>query len=262
VLGGAASGAPAQPFTPTLAGVLPAGATLALDVSGLDHVAPQVLNAGSAAGIAGGLGPLISRLGTALVAEGVKVSDLVSIFHGESAIAILGSGRASTLVVVARTSDAARSESELARVQAPLQRLFRLPSPKDGASPHFVTRTVAGVTDHQIQLTTALQLNYAVFNGLVVISTGQSGIAAVAQRGHRLSADPSFTQVLGTRPAQVTSLVYASLGTLLHLSSAASASSTSLITRLAPDLQHIGAAGLSSTRTGNDATTDLTLQIR
>ena len=60
------NGIPNTAFTPTLASVMPAGASLMLDVSGLDRVAPQVLNAGSSAGVAGGIGPLLTRLGAAL----------------------------------------------------------------------------------------------------------------------------------------------------------------------------------------------------
>ena len=53
-------------FTPTLQNVMPAGSILMLDVTGLDRIAPRVLNAGATAGVAGGLGPLLSRLGAAL----------------------------------------------------------------------------------------------------------------------------------------------------------------------------------------------------
>ena len=68
---------------------MPAGASLILDVSGLDKVAPRVLDAGSSAGVAGGIGPLLTRLGTALKSEGVNVADIVSIFHREAAVAIV-----------------------------------------------------------------------------------------------------------------------------------------------------------------------------
>ena len=261
-LSGKPSGAPAVPFAPTMASVFPAGATLMLDVAGLNKVAPQVLNAGSAAGIAGGLGPLISRLGIALVSEGVKVSDLTALFDHESAVGIVGSGRNATLVIAARTPNPAQSEADLQKIQGPLEKLFHSTSKKI-ASPHFVTKTVAGVTVHQIQLTAGLQLNYAVLHGLVVISTAQSGIAVIAAQQNRLASDPNYSAVLGSHPAQVSSLVYANLGSLLGLSTVArSTSTTSLLARLAPDLAKLGAVGLSSTRTGSDATSELNVQIR
>src|ERR1019366_1758321 len=74
-------------FTPTLQNVMPTGSILMLDVVGLDRLAPSVLNAGAVAGVAGGIGPLLSRLGSALASEGVNVHDLTSIFSGETAVA-------------------------------------------------------------------------------------------------------------------------------------------------------------------------------
>ncbi len=79
-------------FTPTLQNVMPAGSILMLDVTGLDRVAPHVLNAGASAGVAGGLGPLLSRLGGALGSEGINVSNIVSIFDRETAVAIVPNG--------------------------------------------------------------------------------------------------------------------------------------------------------------------------
>ena len=81
-------------FTPTLQNVMPAGAIMMLDVTGLERVAPHVLNAGASAGVAGGLGPLLSRLGGALRSEGINVSDIVSIFNHETALAIVPNARA------------------------------------------------------------------------------------------------------------------------------------------------------------------------
>ena len=51
---------PATPaFAPSLQNVMPAGAILMFDIKGLDRIAPSVLNAGTVAGVAGGIGPLL-----------------------------------------------------------------------------------------------------------------------------------------------------------------------------------------------------------
>src|SRR5204863_8563928 len=63
-------------FTPTLASALPTWSLLALDVPGLDNVAPPVLGAAADAGIAGQLGPLLRHLGAALGSEGVNVHSI------------------------------------------------------------------------------------------------------------------------------------------------------------------------------------------
>ena len=170
-----------------------------------------MLNAGSAAGLAGGIGPLLSRLGSALRSEGVNVSDLVSIFHREAALAIVGGGQSPTLVVVARTPDQSRTQHELAALEAPLAQLFSAPGKNQSSVPVFDDRQVGGVTAHQLQLATGFQLDYAVFRGLVVISTSLAGIQDVAQQTRPLSRDPAFTSVLGSGARRVTSLVFANL---------------------------------------------------
>jgi hypothetical protein len=256
------SGARATAFSPSLQDVMPAGATLMLDVTGLDRAAPQVLNAGSAAGIAGGIGALLSRLGSALSSEGVNVKDLVSIFHGESAVAIVPGGKSPALLVVARTSDQKRTQDELAQLEAPLAQLFASPSKSSSSEPVFSDRQVSGVTVHQLALTTGFQLDYAVFRGLVVISTSLQGIADVAGQTHPLSRDPGFVTALGSRPRLVTSMVFADLGQLLGVGKVTGLSGSPTYTRLQPDLQKIGAVGLTSTRTADDSTTDLTIQVK
>jgi hypothetical protein len=248
------------PFSPSLQAVMPTAASLMLDVTGLDRVAPQVLNAGSAAGIAGGLGPLLSRLGSALVSEGVNVKDLVSIFHGESAVAIVGSGQTPTLVVAARTANQARTQTELAQLQAPLAQLFSSPSKSSSSVPVFNDRQVAGITAHQLALATGFQLDYAVFRGLVVISTSLQGIAAVAQQSHPLSRNPDFNATLGDRPSLVTSLVFADLAQLLSVGQQTGLGST--YSRLQPDLQRITAVGLTSARGKDESTTQVAVKVK
>ena len=54
-----------------------------LDLTGLDRAAPQLLGAGAAAGIGATIGPLLSRLGAALSAEGVNVPQLLSLFRDQ-----------------------------------------------------------------------------------------------------------------------------------------------------------------------------------
>lgn len=256
----AVSGAAAAPFAPTLQNLMPSDVSLMLDVTALDKVAPQVLNAGTAAGVAGGIGPLLSRLGSALSSEGVNVKDIVSIFHGEAAVAIVGAATSPKLVIVARTPHPARTQTELAELEAPLAQLF---ATKGAASePVFNDRQVAGITAHQLQLTTGLQLDYAVFRGLVVISTSLDGIAAVAQQAHPLARNPSFAFALGNRPKLVTTLVFADLAQLLSVGKQTGLTSSSVYNRLAPDLKRITAAGLSSTRHGAESDAQLSLQIR
>jgi hypothetical protein len=252
---------PPATFTPTLPALMPAASSLLLDVGDLAKVAPQVLNAGSAAGLAGGIGPLLARLGTALHSEGVNVSDLVSIFRHEAALAIVGGGRSPTLVVVARTASQSRTQHELAGLEAPLAQLFSTPGKKQSSEPVFNDRQVAGVTAHQLQLSTGFQLDYAVFRGLVVISTGLPGIQDVAQQTRPLPRAPAFAAVLGDGARQVTSLVFANLATLIGATQQSGLAAGSVGARLEPDLRKITGIGETSTRGAADSTTQLTVAV-
>jgi hypothetical protein len=249
-------------FTPSLPALMPATSSLLLDVAHLDKVAPHVLNAGSAAGLAGGIGPLLSRLGSALRAEGVNVADLVGIFHREAALAVVGNGESPTLVIVARTPSQSRTQRELAALEAPLAQLFAASGKDQHSVPVFNDRQVGAVTAHQLQLATGFQLDYAVFRGLVVISTSLQGIADVAQQTRPLSREPAFTSVLSSAPHQVSSLVFANLAALIGATQQSGLAAGSLGARLMPDLQRITGIGLTSTRGASDSTTQVTVAVK
>jgi hypothetical protein len=249
-------------FSPSLQNVMPTGSILMLDVSGLDRIAPQVLNAGATAGVAGDIGPLLSRLGTALTAEGVDVSSIVSIFHQEAAVAIVPHAQAPTLVIVARAPDQAKVRTELAQLEIPLAQLFKAPASASGNVPEFNDRQIGGVTAHQLVLTSGLQLDYAVFNGLVAISTSLPGLEAVAQQKQTLAHDPSFQFTLAHRPARVTSLVYLNFDQLLTLGEQTGLTSSATFETLHTDLEQIAAVGLSSTRSPGQSSAQISIRIR
>ncbi|HTU95323.1 MAG TPA: DUF3352 domain-containing protein [Solirubrobacteraceae bacterium] len=253
---------PPAAFTPTLPALMPAASSLLLDVADLARVAPTVLDAGSAAGVAGGIGPLLTRLGSALRSEGVNVSDLTSIFRHEAAVAVVGGGQSPALVVVARTTDQAQTQHELAQLEAPLAQLFSTPGKNQSSEPVFNDRQLGAVTAHQLQLTTGFQLDYAVFHGLVVISTSLAGVQDVADQTRSLAHDPGYDAVLGGATSQTTSLVFANVAALLSATQQSGSSAGSLTARLMPDLRAITGVGLTSTRGAADSTTQVTVAVK
>ncbi len=162
---------------------------------------------------------------------------------------------------MARARNEAQARTQLADLEIPLSQLFQPPSAGPGNVPEFNDRTVAGVSDHQLALTGGLELDYAVFHGLVVISTSVSGIAAVAQRSRTLAEDPAFRGVLAGHPARLTALVYMALPELVALGRRTDLISGSGFTRLAPDLAAISTAGLSTTRSSGESTVELNLRF-
>ncbi len=263
------SGSASRSFTPSLASALPQGTTLLIDITGLARVAPRVLGASAEGGIAGRVGPLLSRLGAALSAEGVDVRSIAAIFAGETAVAVspvsatrpAGAAHGPALVIVARTANQQATKRLLAGLEVPLARLFPPPSSGPGQAPEFNNVPVAGITAHELSLAAGLQLDYAVFRGLVVVSTSLQAIALVARHAHSLADDPAYQSTAGAGPSQVTSLVFLDFSQLLSLAEQTGLARSPRITALRPDLDKIKAIGLKSTRGTNDTTAQLTLRI-
>lgn len=253
---------PGASFSPRLQRVIPAGAGLMLEVDNLARALPQVLTAGSATGVGAGIGPLLSRLGTALSQAGVDVNGLVSQFTGESAVAILGSGRSSGLVIVSAPADPARARAALGQFQRAMARLVPASGGRAAARSVFRTERVDGLTVHAFQLTPTLALDYAIVRGKIVVATSPQGIAQVARTRRSLATDPSFTAALAGRPAAVTSLGYADLSRLVGSDAPALSAGSSTLARLLPDLQRIGAVGIASTRGRGESTTVVTIQVK
>jgi hypothetical protein len=258
----AIAGRPGQQFSPTLEGELPEGSTLALDVPDLERVAPRVLSAGATGGVGGAIGPLLSRLGAALRAQGVDVTGLESLFSGESAVAVSPApGHPSALVIVSRVANMAQARTELASVEVPLSQLLASAANSSGVVSSFTARSVAGVTAHQLTLASGVELDYAVFRGLAVISTSLSGIAAVASHAHTLSDEEAYRAALAGHPSQVTSLLFLDFSQLLSLAGQTGLISGARFDALRADLRKIGAIGLSSTSGETSSTAELSLQI-
>jgi hypothetical protein len=247
--------------------VLPSGSTLLLDVHGLARAAPRILVAAATAGVAGRVGPLLARLGSALAAEGVDIPQILRIFSGETAVAISPArsgpapGRAPALVIVSRTAHPQGTSALLAGLEAPLAQLFPPPSTGAGQAPELSDIQIAGVTVHQLALASGLQLDFAVFRGLVVVSTSVQAIAGVVRHTATLAGTSGYQTTLADSPAQVTSLLYFDFNQLLSLGEQAGLTRGAAMLALRPDLQRIRAVGLTSTGGESDTTSELFLQI-
>jgi uncharacterized protein DUF3352 len=261
VLGGATTRVTARSFKPTLQSVLPTGSTLMLDVDGLDRAAPGLLSAAATAGIAGNVGPLLRRVGSSLTTEGVNVRHVMSLFDGETAVAI-SPGPSPALLIVSRVRDQAAARSELAALEGPVTALFAPSGSAGGQVPELADHTVGGVTVHEVGLGPGLQLDYAVFDGMVVLSTSMQAIDGVAQRARSLGADSAYQATLGDRPDQLTSLVFGDVSGLLQLGEQTGLTSGARMRELLADLSKVRAIGLSSTSGEKETTTALSLEIR
>jgi hypothetical protein len=250
-------------FTPSLAQVLPSGSLMLLDLMNLPRSAPRVLGTSAAAGVGGRLGTLLHRLGIALAAEGVDVGAIDKLFEGETAVA-LGSTSSGTpaLVVVTRTSQQRRVREQLGNLEVPLANLFPAPSQGSGRVPQFNARKIDGVTVHQVSLAPGLNLAYAVFRGLIVVSTSVDAIGAVAHHSRSVAQELGYEQTLSDQPRPVTSLVFLDFSQLVRLTERTGLTSSASFRTLRSDLETISAVGLETMRGRAGSTAEITLQIK
>jgi len=247
---------------PSLAAVAPAGAALFAELADLPSQAPRLLSASSQLGVGGAVAPLLTRLGAALRAEGVDVHSVLRLFRGETAVSVTLTGRRPAVLVLARARDQRQARVQLAELEPALASLFPAASSGPGAAPLFTSRLVNGITIHQLDLGPGLQLDYAVWRGLIGVSTG---VAALAQASRRaapsLSGERGYRTAVGSSGEPVGSLVFLDLRVLLRLGEQTGLLRGTSLGPLAPVLGRIRAIGLRSTSEKTDSTAELYLEI-
>jgi hypothetical protein len=256
------TGRPEQ-FEPKLPDLLPAGSMLLLDAARLDTAAPRLLNALRALGVGGGVQPLLSRLGSALSAQGVHLANVLALLHGEAAVALIpsGDGAGPAPAIIARVANQAQARQTLANLEVPLQQLFPAPGSGPGQEAEWNDEQIAGITVHQLGVAPGLPLDYAVFDGLAVVSTSADAIGAIASHKGAMSADSAYRTTVGDQAKRVTSLVFLDFSQLLSLAEQTGMTHGANVGAIGPDLARIHAVGVTSAAGKNDTTAELFLQI-
>jgi uncharacterized protein DUF3352 len=252
-----------QQFEPRLPDLLPTGSMLLLDAARLDTAAPRILDALGSIGIAGGVQPLISRLGNALSAQSVHLDNVLALLRGEAAVALIPSaaGAGPAPAIIARVPNQAQARQTLANLEVPLQQLFPVPGSGPGQEAEWNDEQVAGVTVHQLGVTPGLELDWAVFDGLAVVSTSADAIGAIAHHTRPMSADAGYRTAVGDQAKRVTSLLFLDFSQLLSLAEQTGLTHGVHVGAIGPDLARIHAVGLTSAAGENDTTAELFLQI-
>ncbi len=202
---------PFRPFSPSLDARVPAGALGYVGVRGIGPAAERL------AALAGGdsaLGGVVGRLRSAL--GGAAGRRLRALFSGESALALTPAVPAPVLTVVVRADDEKAARAAMADLQAPLAKAFA-PGGGSAQAPTFDELALGDTTAYRLRLAPGLELDYAVFDHLLVLSTAIEGIRGVRSRGRRLPDSGAFRSVLGDAPGQVSSLIFLDFSELLRL---------------------------------------------
>jgi Protein of unknown function (DUF3352) len=185
--------------------------------------------------------------------------DLLAPLADEVAIAVTGpAGDGAPVVTLkARTTDPARTESALARLQEPLARRLALP----GTVPGFKPETFGGLEGFTLRVTPELAPSYAVSADGVVISTSPAGLDPPQGT---LAAAAGFEATVGSVPDRAESLVFLDLRQLLALGEQTGLMAVPGFATARDDLGRVRAVGAIVTQDRShptDTTAELFLQI-
>jgi len=254
----------ARQFDPALVEEVPAGAMAYIGLTGLDRAASRLLAAGLAGGGTGQrLTALLTRARRDLSRRtGVDVRrDVLPLFQGEVALWLGAATPSPILTLISRTRDERATREAFAQLQAPLARLFAPPDSGPGQAPVFEERNVNGATAFALRLAPGVELDYAVFDGKLVISTALNGIRRVRAAKGSIEDEDSFRVTLGDRPEKVTSLTFLDFSQLLRLAEHTGLTESQAYLRIREDLRQIKALGAAASGGETDSTTELFLQI-
>ena len=256
VLGGAPEDAG---FEPVLLERVPERAAAYLGVRGAARLAALTERLGAAR--------VVARLRRLLSAEaGIDADrDLLAPLDGDVAVAVTGPGEdpegtaagAPVVTLKARTADAGRTGTALARLQQPLAGRLALP----GTVPGFRPETIGGLEASTLRVTPQLAPTYAVSGDGLVVSTAPAGL--LPPRG-TLAAAPAFEATVGEVPDRADSLVFLDLRQLLALGEKTGLTAISGLVTARDDLRRVRAAGAVVTQDPahpSDTTAELFLQI-
>jgi hypothetical protein len=252
-------------FAPVLTGAVPKNVMAYVGISQLDKAARRILSISAATGAGGARIQQLLRTRAQDFSRrtGVNVQrDVLPLFQGEVALSLTASLPSPYLTVVARTTNEARTRTALGKLQAPLVQLFLPQTANPGQAPTFAERDIGGgVQAFSLDLAAGVQINYAVFDGKLVISTNLEGVRAVKRARGSLTDNGSYQATLGSHSKRVTSLVFLDFSQLLGLGERTGLNANRSYLAVRNDLRRIRALGASTSGGGTESTTELRLQI-
>ncbi len=253
------------PFHPGLADAVPKTAMVYLGLTGLDRAAGRLLSLAAASGPTGARIQRLLRTRGREVARraGVNIErDVLPLFSREVALWLAPSVPVPYITVIAHTDREEDTRVALARLQAPLTQLFTAPETGSGQAPTFAERNVAGTKTFTLALSPGVEIDYAVFDGKLVISTNLEGIRAVKRSSGALTDTDAYRTTLGRHPRQVSSLVFLDFSQLLGLGERTGLNASRGYLAVRDDLKRLRALGASTSGGGTESTTELFLSIK
>jgi len=245
-------------FEPELAGE--AGAR-ALAYIGVGEVGPSLTEtlarAGTGAqGLAGSLRALAQTLQKQAGVDPLK--DLLPALGGQAALVAEPTDAVPFASLIVDDVDEEKARDALAQLQGPLVKAI---GTQTGTGARFKETEVEGVKVNSVPVSATVNLSYAVFDGLLVVSTDPAGIAQVRAGGDDLGETDAYERVVDSLPDEVSALVFLNLDELQGLAEQAGLAEDPLYASLSDDISNIPALGLSVNGSDEQIRTKLFLSL-
>ena len=206
-------------------------------------------------GLAGSLRALAQRLQKQAGIDPLK--DLLPALGGQAALVAEPTDSVPYASLVVEGVDETKANAALAALQRPLAR-----SVAAGAQvPSFQTREVNGVNIHSMAISPQVDLSYAVFDDMLVISTQPQGIEQVRESGDDLAGSGAYEDATERLPDSVSALVFLNLDEVFGLAQQAGLATDPLYASLSEDISRIGSLGLAVTGSNSELRSELFLAI-
>jgi hypothetical protein len=210
----------------------------------------------SAQGLAGSLRSLAQRLQQEAGVDPLK--DLLPALGGQAALIAEPTGALPYASLIVDGVDEKKAGEALASLQRPLLRSL---GTRGGQVPSFQTREVDGVTVHSLQVSPTVDLSYAIFDGMLVVSTQPQGISQVRSSSDTLAGTSAFNDATDRLPDHVSALVFLNLDEVLGLAQRAGLADNPLYASLSEDISRVGSLGLAVRGSEDELQSELFLAI-
>jgi uncharacterized protein DUF3352 len=233
----------------------------ALGYIGVGDVGPALnrvlATAGAGAqGLAGSLRALAQRLQQQAGVDPLK--DLLPALDGQAALVAEPTDSIPYASLIVSGVDEKKAEDALASLQGPIIRSLGTGGRQ---VPRFQSREVDGVTVHSLQISPNVNLSYALFDGMLVVSTQPEGIAQVRSSGDNLAGTGAYQDATNSLPDDVSALVFLNLDEVLGLAQQAGLAEDPLYASLSEDISHIQSLGLAVRGSHDELRSELFLSI-
>lgn len=254
--------AASTPFEPTLQTRVPKGVILTVGVRGIDTALGRLL------GFAGGganLGALVTGAGASLSSTSGRAlkRGLVGLLGREAVVAITPALPAPILTLITTTGDEDKTAAAMAALRPTIATTLAQKGEDGKRTPATWVRKPlgGGVSAWSLPFAAASELDYAVFDGLLVVSTRLAGLQAVRNPDGNVTQTAAWQSVLGNHLNPVSSLVFLDFNQLLRLGEQTGLNDSRSYQKVRDDLRHIAAVGLTAVPGKGESTAEIELQI-